>query len=296
MTRRGRKHKRGERGSVEEGQSDTKRTNMATVEGVTFVTEPPTTEDHHKEPSLTDLREMLVDIQITVNNILLENKKISEEVKELKSIVDKRQTEIVDLKKQLIKSTTQLAAAEKELDGAKKRINDQQEEIAELYDLQDRLEQYTRKNSLEFHGIPESAYNSTEEATLKIAEALEVPISSEDVEISHKVNTRGNKAIIAKFISHKVKTNLYRARTKLKQVKLAYVFADSSYATRVQSTRIFINENLTSYRRRIMSKANEKRKDGELLSAWSMDGTVYVKTSPDGRPIKIIELEDLENL
>ena len=258
MTGRGRKHKRGERGSVEEEQSDSKRTNMATVEGVTLVTEDSTTEEHQKEPSLTDLREMLVDIQITVNNILLENKKIGEDLKELKSTVNKQQTEIVDLKKQHSKFTTQIATAEKELDAAKKRINDQQEEIAELYDLQDRLEQYTRKNSLEFHGIPESAYNSTEEAILKIAEALEVPVSSDDIEISHKLNTRGNKAIIAKFISHKAKTNLYRARTKLKQVKLADVFPESSYATSVQSTRIFINENLTSYRRRIMSKANEK--------------------------------------
>lgn len=296
MTRRGRKHKRGERGSIEEGQSDPKRTNMAAVEGETFVTEPPTTEDHHNAPSLTDLREMLVDIQITVNNILLENKKISEDVKELKSTVNKQQTEIVDLKKQLTKSKTQFAATEKELEDAKKRINEQQEEIAELYDLQDRLEQYTRKNSLEFHGIPESAYNSTEEAILKIAETLEVPVSRDDIEISHKLNTPGNKAIIAKFISHKTKTNLYRARTRLKHVKLADLFPDSSYATRVQSTRIFINESLTSYRRRIMSRANEKRRDGELLSAWSMDGTIYVKTSPDGRPIKIIELEDLENL
>ena len=79
-------------------------------------------------------------------------------------------------------------------------------------------------------------------------------------------------------------------------MKLTDVFPDSSYATRVQSIRIFINENLTSYRRLIMPKANEKHRDGELLSAWSMDGTVYVKTSPDRRPIKIIELEDLENL
>ena len=228
---------------------------MATVKGVTLVTEPPSTEVHCKEPSLTDLREMLVDIQITVNNILLENKKISEDVKELKSTVNKQQTEIVDLKKQLTKSMTQLAAAEKELDEVKKRINAQQEEIAELYDLQDRLEQYTWKNSLEFLGIPESAYNSTEEAILKVAEALEVPVSPDDIEISHKLNTRGNKAIIAKFISHKAKTNLYRARTKLKQVKLADVFPQSSYAMRVQSTRIFINENLTSYRRRIMSTA-----------------------------------------
>ena len=168
-------------------------------------------------------------------------------------------------------------------------MNDQQEEIAELYDLQDRLEQYTRKNSLEFHGIPESAYNSTEEAIMKMAEVLEVSVSSDDSGISHKLNTRCNKAIIAKFISHKAKTNLYRARTKLKQVKLADVFPDSSYVTREQSTRIFINENLTSYRHRIMSKANEKHKDGELLSAWSMDGKIYGKTSSDGRPIKLFE-------
>jgi len=190
----------------------------------------------------------------------------------------------------------QFAAREKELNDAKKQINEQQEEIAELYNLQDCLEQYTRKNSLEFHGIPESAYNSTEEAILKVAETLEVPVSLSDIEISHKLNTWGNKAIIAKFISHKAKTNLYRARTKLKNIKLADLFPNSSYATKVQSTRIFINEKLTFYHRHIMSRANEKRRDGKLVSAWSMDGTIYVKTLPDGRPIKIIELEDLENL
>jgi len=202
----------------------------------------------------------------------------------------------VDLKKQLTKSRTQFAAREKQLNDVKKRINEQQEEIAELYDLQDHLEQYTRKYSLEFHGIPESAYNSTEEAILKVAETLEAPVSLSDIEISHKLNTWGNKAIIAKFISHKAKTNLYRARTKLKNVKLADLFPNSSYATKVQSTRIFINENLTFYHRHIMSRANEKRRDGKLVSAWSMDGTIYVKTLPDGRPIKIIELEDLDNL
>lgn len=107
MSGRGRKHKRGERGSIEEGQSNSKRTNMADPEGETFATEPTTTEDHNQEPSLTDLREMLVDIQITVNNILLKNKKISEDVKELKSTVNKQQTEIEDLKKQLTKSRKQ---------------------------------------------------------------------------------------------------------------------------------------------------------------------------------------------
>ena len=75
MTRIGRKHKWGDRGSLEEGQSVSKRTNMAAARGETFETEPPTTEDRLQEPILTELRKMLLDVQITVNNILLENKK-----------------------------------------------------------------------------------------------------------------------------------------------------------------------------------------------------------------------------
>ena len=73
-------------------------------------------------------------------------------------------------------------------------MDEQQEEINELYDLQDKLEQYTRKNSLEIHGVPESAYTSTEEVVLKLAEALQVQINSVDIEISHKLNRKGEQA------------------------------------------------------------------------------------------------------
>ena len=45
-----------------------------------------------------------------------------------------------------------------------------------------------------------------------------------------------------------------------------------------------------------MKKANEKRRDGELLNVWSPDRTIFVKTSPAGRPIKISKVEDLEHL
>ena len=60
--------------------------------------------------------------------------------------------------------------------------------------------------------------------------------------------------------------------------------------------RSWITDPDSDYPKGTHPKANKKRRDGELSSAWSMDRTIYVKTSPDGRPIKIIELEDLENL
>ena len=86
MVNKGRKHKRGDRGSTElEELATPKQANMAEIEAnekENSSTETPL--EMSQEPSLGDLREMLVDIQITVNNILLENKRISGEVMELK--------------------------------------------------------------------------------------------------------------------------------------------------------------------------------------------------------------------
>ena len=297
MVNKGWKHKRGDRGSTEEELATPKRANMAEVEA--NEKENSSTETHlemSQEPSLGDLREMLIDIQITVNNILLENKRISGEVMELKSTVYKQKAELSAIKESLDLTTKQRANTEKELAAVRNQLAEKEEEIAELYYLQDRLEQYTRKNSLEFHGVPESAYSSPEEVVLKISEALEVPVGPQDIEISHKLNNKGNNPIIAKFISHKVKSNLYRARTKLKSIRMTDLFPGSSYATTTEANRIYIYENLTSYRKRIMKKASEKRRDGELLSVWSLDGTIFVKTSPAGRPIKISEPEDLDHL
>ena len=74
---------------------------------------------------------------------------------------------------------------QRELEDARRKTDEQQEEISQLYDLQDRLEQYTRKNSLEIHGIPENVYSSTVEAVLEVAKALGVEVRPDDIKISH---------------------------------------------------------------------------------------------------------------
>jgi len=83
----------------------------------------------------------------------------------------------------------------------------------------------------------------------------------------------------------------------LKRVKALDVFPSGSYSAAVdREPRIFLNENLTAYRRSIIKKANNMRKDGLIQSVWTLDGKVYVKTSPDGSPVRIYCLEDLDNL
>ena len=131
------------------------------------------------------------------------------------------------------RSKDQNLELENELVAARKKIDDQQGEIAQLYCLQDNLEQYTRKQSLDICGIPDSLYSSTEEAVLKIAEVLEVLMSPEDINISLKVKSKGVGSILVILQSHKAKSRLYKARTKLKNIRVTDVYPNASTAVQV---------------------------------------------------------------
>ena len=162
------KNKRGERGSIEEELSSSKRLNMADTElqldDASSSNSAAAITDEH-EPTRTELKEFLIDIQINVNNILRDNIKIREEVVALRTTIQQQQEDLSKLKPLVL-------TLHQELEDAKKKTDEQEEEISQLYDLQDSLEQYTRKNSLEIHGIPENVYSSTEEAVLVVAKTL----------------------------------------------------------------------------------------------------------------------------
>ena len=86
-----RKNKRGDRGSLEEEQehNESKRLNMAES------TDEQPTEPPAPEPNMTELKEMLTEIQASISNILTENQLVKTELSELKAAYQsqKRQLE-----------------------------------------------------------------------------------------------------------------------------------------------------------------------------------------------------------
>ena len=293
------KHKRGDRGSSKEGNSAAKKQNMAACEtspdnGAEDVFEP----SEEEETSLHEIKTLLEGVQQTLLEMRTENQQMAAEITELKSSFKKHSIEISLLQTALKKEHKENEELKKSLKSLKVKVDTQEREINELYGQQDDLEQYTRKHSLEIHGIPENLYTSTDDLVIKLGERLDVPIAREEIDISHKLYNRKNhpKSIIVKFINYKKKAQLYRKRTELKNVKISDLFSACSVADVAQSTRIFINENLTQYRRKIMKKANQMKREGTIQSAWSLDGKIFVKTSPSGTPTRIYCKEDLNNL
>jgi len=62
----------------------------------------------------------------------------------------------------------------------------------------------------------------------KQAEALNVDINPNDVEISHKLRRKSIKPISVKFQSDKVKARMYKERAKLKHVRVSDLYPDST--------------------------------------------------------------------
>ena len=121
------------------------------------------------------------------------------------------------------------------------------------------------------------AYGSAEEAVMKVTNALNVNLCSEDIEISHCIQRKHREVIIVKFTSHKIKSRVYKARTGLKNMTLTSLFPACQSESQTESNCIHMCENLTAHRRQLV---NPKRRNNETLNAWTMDGKIFVKTSP----------------
>lgn len=86
----------------------------------------------------------------------LENRKMTRELAELKSSFCIQEQQLNSLKASLNKATKGNHWMKRELEALRKKVQEQNSEIDELYESQDDIEQYTRKNSLQLHGIPEN--------------------------------------------------------------------------------------------------------------------------------------------
>lgn len=159
--------------------------------------------------------------------------------------------------------TSHVKAVEKENESLKTRV-------ALLEAKSDAAEQYSRRNSLRITGVPENATENTDTYVVELARALEADVSTDDIERSHRVGKPRSfgrpRDIIVKFVSYRVRRKVYGARTKTK---------DKGYRG------VYINEDLTKPRSRLLLKARKMVKLGQLAGAWSSDGTILVRDPRD---------------
>lgn len=200
------KNKRGNRGSTEEDTRPSKKSILAASDKSPGIVNAIERLGDEEEPSLFEIKEILIAIKCSISLIFKENKVLRKDIEELKSNINFNDKELKDLKDSLQKSKDEnkelknsLASTNSQLKAAQHNLLSQAEDYVQMWDDLDNLEQYTRKNSLEIQGLPENAYSSTEMAVIKVAEALNITVEPEDIKIPHKL--KNGKELLLNFIA-----------------------------------------------------------------------------------------------
>ena len=131
----------------------------------------------------------------------------------------------------------------------------------------DASEQYSRRTCLRVSGMQELASESTDSLILDMASAIGADISLADIDRSHRVGrvqagSTKPRSIIVKFATYRARHCFYSRRASAR---------DNGYRG------VFVNEDLTSQRNKLLYLARAAAKAGHLQGAWSHDGTVLVK-------------------
>ena len=167
----------------------------------------------------------------------------------------------------------------------------QKNQAEKIIDLERQLyaqQQYSRRETIEFVGIPESVDDKdVEKKVVELCNFAGVPVTERSFHAVHRLKNR--RTIIAKLVHRKAAVSILRNKKKLR---------DTDSATQKKLNvkgRIFVNESLCTPLRRLFGICNSLYKLNVLKSNYCVNGKLFVENT-DGTKKIIGHLEDLSKL
>ncbi|KAF0314280.1 hypothetical protein FJT64_015257 [Amphibalanus amphitrite] len=154
------------------------------------------------------------------------------------------------------------------------------------------MEQYSRRNILNFNGLSESEEEDSVQLGIDLAKAVGVTVQKSEIDRAHRIGPKGKKTatgepihrpLIVKFTNYTKREEVYDARWKLKDVRPART---TSLAGK-ELKKVFVTDNLTRKNQKVMFRARELRRSGVLWAAWSDGCQMKVKIKQGGPTHKI---------
>lgn len=184
------------------------------------------------------------------------------------------------MKQELYKSSQMdISLAADEAAKTAARVSQLETEKVKLSNEIDALEQYSRRNCLIVHGVPDTADPVT--AVLDIINnKLGVPNGCKSIDRCHRLGMSANSSnsrprpITVKFTSYQVRQKVFSGKRRLK------------------GTKLLITENLTRRRSELLNKAKTLN---NVTATWTSDGRIVCLLS-SGRKVSVTTVQDLRQL
>ena len=125
----------------------------------------------------------------------------------------------------------------------------------------DRLAQYSWRENVRLHGVPETADENTNDVVIALASDMGVHIDEHDICISHRLQTSRSmqeRPIIVRFVRRDTKIDMMRKKKTLRTID------------RYRNT--FVNDDLTPLRSKMLRALKQ---DEEVKRVWTIDGSFH---------------------
>lgn len=157
-----------------------------------------------------------------------------------------------------------------------------------LTDQVNSLEQYSRNNNIEIHGLEESPNEDCKEKVLYLANKLNIPITKTDIDVAHRIkssNNRSPKIIIAQFSS--------RTKRDLFMQKRRYCLIDNHLPGTTTGTTIYFNENMSPFYKNLYRLTRIQAKAQNFQYVWFKNSKLFIRRNAESPTIRINSEEDI---
>ncbi len=207
--------------------------------------------------------------ELNVEREELSNKKLESEVLAL-------QRELADLK---VNHEDTIKKFQQELDKRDKHIEKLEAQI-------DEIDQHNRQNNIRIVGLEETDGETTKEDIVRMMHLQNLNIGINDIEEVHRFGkrhkTKKPRDTLVSFKSNETKAHVYSKRKSIAQS----ICEDTK-------ARLFINEDLTHHRAKLLYDARCMVKEKRLTATWSQSGNIMVIVHSGDKPAAVYTHEDL---
>ncbi len=215
-----------------------------------------------------------------------EIKKLQKEVEEL--MIIKKEFKQPNEQEDLSVIQEDIRRLKQSRDGINKELVKKESQITMLKTEVDRMDQKQRETTLRITGVPEDDNEELKKTITKMAKnKLGLKKFNEDnIELvyrSGKKRQQRNRDIIPQFRSQTTKDLFQQSRKKLTEGI-------------APTKKIYLNYDLTEFRKKLLYDARQLAKREKLKAAWSQEGTIMVLKNTQERPLAISTHEDLRKI
>ena len=206
--------------------------------------------------------------------------------------VEEREREVRELREE-VEAQKAVCGQLKEEVAAQKAVIEQQE--GRLADL----EQYSRRNCLNFTGVPEEKDENAVQLALDLAKMANVKLDRTDIDRAHRIGTPKSAApgrprppprpLVVKYVSYLKREAVWFGRREIKKAKPPR----GSSLPEASTKDVYVQENLTRAHQEIMYQARQLRRAGKLWAAWSDGCILKVKRTQQAPTVRLRSMADL---